>query len=51
VFVAALVSVVLGAGIAPPAPDAAVPRDPDVLAERLTTTQRGLDGAVDTWRT
>ena len=49
-FVAALLSVVLGAGIAPPAPDAAIPRDPAELAQRLTSTQRGLDQAVDAWR-
>jgi soluble lytic murein transglycosylase-like protein len=34
----------------PPAPDAAIPRDPADLAERLTATQRSLDGAVDAWR-
>jgi membrane-bound lytic murein transglycosylase B len=34
----------------PPAPDAAIPRDPAALAERLTATQRSLDGAVDAWR-
>ena len=49
-FVAALLSVVLGAGIAPPAPDAAIPREPAALAQRLTATQRGLDQAVDVWR-
>ena len=48
-FVAALLSVVLGAGIGPPAPDAAIPRQPDALAQRLTATQRGLDDAVDAW--
>jgi membrane-bound lytic murein transglycosylase B len=48
VFVAALLSVVLAVG--PPAADAPVPREPAVLAERLTTTQRGLDEAVDAWR-
>jgi hypothetical protein len=36
---------------APPAPDAAIPRRPDVLAERLTATQRALDAAIDRWRT
>jgi membrane-bound lytic murein transglycosylase B len=35
---------------APPAADAAIPRDPTQLAERLTSTQRGLDQAVDAWR-
>jgi hypothetical protein len=34
----------------PPAPDAALPRDPSALAERLTETQRALDRAVDAWR-
>jgi membrane-bound lytic murein transglycosylase B len=34
----------------PPAPDAAIPRDPAALAERLTQTQRALDRAVDAWR-
>jgi hypothetical protein len=36
---------------APPAPDAAIPRRPGALAERLTATQRALDVAVDRWRT
>jgi membrane-bound lytic murein transglycosylase B len=49
VFVAALLSVVLGAVVPPPA-DAPIPRDPAALAERLTSTQRGLDHAVDVWR-
>jgi membrane-bound lytic murein transglycosylase B len=49
VFVAALVSVLLSVGAAP-APDSAIPRGADALAERLTMTQRGLDDAVDTWR-
>jgi membrane-bound lytic murein transglycosylase B len=39
-----------GASAAPPAPDAALPRDPGALAERLTETQRALDRAVDEWR-
>jgi membrane-bound lytic murein transglycosylase B len=39
-----------GASAAPPAPDAALPHDPAALAERLTETQRALDGAVDAWR-
>jgi hypothetical protein len=34
----------------PPAPDAAIPRAPAALAERLTSTQRELDRAVDAWR-
>ena len=34
----------------PPAPDAAIPRDPAALAARLTETQRALDRAVDAWR-
>jgi hypothetical protein len=34
----------------PPAPDAAIPRDPATLAERLASTQRELDRAVDAWR-
>ena len=38
------------ASAAPPAPDAALPRDPAALADRLTETQRALDKAVDTWR-
>jgi Transglycosylase SLT domain len=35
---------------APPAPDAPIPRDPGALAERLTATQRALEGAIDRWR-
>jgi hypothetical protein len=35
---------------APPAPNAAIPRDPAALAQRLTHTQRALDRAVDAWR-
>jgi hypothetical protein len=34
----------------PPAPDAALPRDPAALAGRLTETQRALDRAVNEWR-
>jgi soluble lytic murein transglycosylase-like protein len=33
-----------------PAPDAAIPREPAPLAERLTSTQRSLEEAVDAWR-
>jgi Transglycosylase SLT domain len=36
---------------APPAPDAAIPRRPGALSERLTATQRALDAAIDRWRT
>jgi Transglycosylase SLT domain len=39
-----------GATPTPPAPDAAIPRKSAALAERLTTTQRALDRAVDAWR-
>jgi hypothetical protein len=39
-----------GASDGPPAPDAAIPREPAALAERLTETQRALDRAVDAWR-
>jgi hypothetical protein len=35
---------------APPAPDAAIPRRPGALAERLTATHRDLDAAIDRWR-
>jgi soluble lytic murein transglycosylase-like protein len=35
---------------APPAPDAAIPRRPGELAERLAATQRALDDAIDRWR-
>ena len=35
----------------PPAADAAIPREPGALAERLTATQRALDSAIDRWRT
>jgi membrane-bound lytic murein transglycosylase B len=49
VFVAALLSVVLAAA-PPPAANAPVPRDPAALAERLASTQRELDRAVDAWR-
>jgi membrane-bound lytic murein transglycosylase B len=35
---------------APPAPDAAIPREPGALAERLTATQRALEAAIDRWR-
>ena len=34
----------------PPAPDAPLPHRPGALAERLTSTQQALDGAIDTWR-
>src|SRR5215210_3965952 len=33
-----------------PAPDAALPRDPAALAQRLTETERRLLSAVDAWR-
>jgi hypothetical protein len=39
-----------GASEGPPAPNAAIPRDPGALAGRLTETQRALDRAVDSWR-
>ena len=39
-----------GASDGPPAPDAAIPRDPAALATRLTETQRALNHAVDAWR-
>jgi hypothetical protein len=32
---------------APPAADARIPREPKGLADRLTTTQRGLGDAID----
>ncbi len=35
----------------PPAPNAAIPRRPAALAERLTTTHRQLDAAIERWRT
>jgi membrane-bound lytic murein transglycosylase B len=35
---------------APPEPDAAIPRRPAALAERLTATHRALDAAIDRWR-
>jgi Transglycosylase SLT domain len=35
---------------APPAPDAAIPREPGALAERLTATHRLLDAAIERWR-
>ena len=34
----------------PPAPNAAIPREPLALAQRLTETQRALDRALDGWR-
>jgi hypothetical protein len=34
----------------PPAPDASIPRDPGALADRLSSTQRSLDQAIDAWR-
>jgi soluble lytic murein transglycosylase-like protein len=34
----------------PPVPDASIPRGPTALADRLTTTHRGLDAAVARWR-
>jgi Transglycosylase SLT domain len=34
----------------PPAPNASIPRDPGALADRLTSTQRSLDQAIDAWR-
>jgi membrane-bound lytic murein transglycosylase B len=34
----------------PPAPNAAIPRGPAALAERLTDTHRSLDAAIDRWR-
>jgi Transglycosylase SLT domain len=34
----------------PPAPDAAIPRRPEALAERLTDMHRALESAVDRWR-
>jgi soluble lytic murein transglycosylase-like protein len=36
--------------LAPPAPHAGIPRARAELAERLTLTQRALDGAIDRWR-
>jgi Transglycosylase SLT domain len=36
---------------AAPAPDAAVPRDPQALADRLAATHAALAAAVDRWRT
>src|SRR5688572_4024846 len=36
---------------APPAPNSAIPRRPAALAERLTTTHRQLDSAIERWRT
>ena len=47
-FVAALLSVLVT--VVAPAPDASIPREPGALAARLTSTQRGLDTAVDAWR-
>ena len=47
-FVAALISVLLA--VVPPPADSTIPREPTALAQRLTATQRGLDGAVDAWR-
>jgi hypothetical protein len=35
---------------APPGPNAVIPRRPAALAERLATTHRGLDAAVERWR-
>jgi Transglycosylase SLT domain len=35
---------------AAPEPAATIPREPDALAERLTTTQRELAAAIDGWR-
>jgi hypothetical protein len=34
----------------PPAPNASIPHEPEALAQRLTATQRALDGAIDAWR-
>jgi soluble lytic murein transglycosylase-like protein len=34
----------------PPEPNAEIPRRPDPLAERLTTTHRALDVAIQRWR-
>ena len=34
----------------PPAPSSPVPRRPAALAERLTTTHRALDAAIEGWR-
>ena len=34
----------------PPAPDAPIPREPAALAERLTTTHRALNEAIERWR-
>jgi membrane-bound lytic murein transglycosylase B len=48
VFAAALLSVLVT--VVAPAPDASIPRDPAALAARLTSTERGLDQAVDAWR-
>jgi hypothetical protein len=40
-----------GAGAdAAPAPNASIPREPGALAERLSSTQRSLDEAIDAWR-
>src|SRR5215213_10253826 len=36
--------------VAAPAPDASIPREPGQLAQRLTSTQRALDEAVDAWQ-
>jgi hypothetical protein len=36
---------------APPAPDASIPRDPQVLADRLTATHGALAAAIERWRT
>jgi hypothetical protein len=33
-----------------PSPDARLPRDPSLLAERLTRTTRALHAAIDVWR-
>jgi len=33
-----------------PAPDVAIPREAGPLAERLVTTHRALDGAIERWR-
>ena len=45
-----LALVLIAAAALAPAPGAAIPRDPEALAERLTVTQRELDRAVDSWR-
>jgi Transglycosylase SLT domain len=41
---------VVAVATGPPAADAPIPREPVALAQRLTSTQRGLDRAVDVWR-